>query len=70
MHPTQQRQPAHPEPRELMEQVVRGQLSRRAFIARAAALGCSASAIAGYLAACGPTPTPTAAPTPPPCSNG
>ncbi|HET8627550.1 MAG TPA: peptide ABC transporter substrate-binding protein [Thermomicrobiales bacterium] len=39
-----------------------GQLSRRAFIARAAALGFSASAIAGFLAACGgSSPTATSA---------
>ncbi|HEX5502052.1 MAG TPA: peptide ABC transporter substrate-binding protein [Thermomicrobiales bacterium] len=42
-----------PEPRALMRQLVEGQLSRRAFITRAAALGFSASAIAAFLAACG-----------------
>ena len=52
-----------PEPRELMRQVTDGRLSRRAFIARAAALGFSASAIAGFLAACGTSnPTATGAP--------
>ena len=45
------------EPRELMRQLTAGQLSRRQFLVRATALGCSASAIAGYLAACGATPT-------------
>ncbi len=41
------------EPRELMRQLIGGQLSRREFIQRAAALGFSTTAIAGFLAACG-----------------
>ncbi|HEX5503045.1 MAG TPA: peptide ABC transporter substrate-binding protein [Thermomicrobiales bacterium] len=56
----------HPEPREpreLMQQVITGHLSRRDFVRRAAALGFSASAIAAFLAACGGTsPTATSAP--------
>ncbi|HEX6738412.1 MAG TPA: ABC transporter substrate-binding protein, partial [Vicinamibacteria bacterium] len=51
------------QPRELMRQLTEGRLTRRAFIARAAALGFSASAIAGFLAACGgTTASPTSAP--------
>ncbi len=41
------------EAQELLRQVGEGRLSRRAFIRRAVALGFSASAIAGFLAACG-----------------
>ena len=52
----------HREPRELMRQLTTGRISRRAFIARAAALGFSTSAIAGFLAACGAAGTPTSAP--------
>ncbi|HET8630168.1 MAG TPA: peptide ABC transporter substrate-binding protein [Thermomicrobiales bacterium] len=56
----------HPEPREpreLMQQVIAGQLGRRDFVRRAVALGFSASAIAGFLAACGGTSPPaTSAP--------
>ena len=49
--------------RDLTDQLVAGRLSRRAFVARAVALGFSASAIAGILAACGTgTPTATTAP--------
>ncbi|MGN6561257.1 MAG: peptide ABC transporter substrate-binding protein [Thermomicrobiales bacterium] len=47
------------EPRELMRQLLAGQLDRRGFIRRALALGFSASAVAGFLAACGGTPTAT-----------
>lgn len=39
--------------RELMEQLTSGTITRRGFVVRAAALGMSASAIAGLLAACG-----------------
>ncbi|MGN6697217.1 MAG: peptide ABC transporter substrate-binding protein [Thermomicrobiales bacterium] len=38
---------------DLMRQMTAGTVSRRAFIARATALGFSASAVAGFLAACG-----------------
>lgn len=48
------------EPRDLMRDMTEGQLSRREFIKRAAALGFSASAIAGFLAACGASATATA----------
>ncbi|HET8625814.1 MAG TPA: peptide ABC transporter substrate-binding protein [Thermomicrobiales bacterium] len=48
------------ETRALIQQLVAGQLTRRAFIVRAAALGCSAPAIAGLLAACGGAPAATA----------
>ncbi len=37
----------------LMDQLTSGTISRRTFVVRAAALGLSASAIAGFLAACG-----------------
>ena len=49
-------------PRELMQQLTDGTLGRRDFVRRAAALGFSASAIAGFLAACGGTSTATTAP--------
>lgn len=45
-------------PRELARQVVAGHLSRRDFVRRAAALGLSAPAIAGVLAACGRSDAP------------
>jgi peptide/nickel transport system substrate-binding protein len=48
------------EPRDLMRQLMTGQLDRRGFIRRAIALGFSASAVAGFLAACGGSPTATA----------
>src|SRR5258708_2330487 len=48
----------------LARDLVAGRLSRRAFIARAAALGLSASAIAAVLAACGAAATVTAPPAP------
>ncbi len=51
------------EPQDLMRQFTNGTLGRRAFITRAAALGFSASAIAGFLAACGGDTTATVAPT-------
>ncbi len=46
----------------LLTSLTTGRLSRRQFIVRAAALGCSMSAIAAFLAACGSSsaPTPTA----------
>ncbi|MDQ2787969.1 MAG: hypothetical protein M3Y58_23565, partial [Chloroflexota bacterium] len=46
----------------LLTSLTTGRLSRRRFIVRAAALGCSMSAIAAFLAACGSSsaPTPTA----------
>ena len=46
----------------LAQDLQSGQLGRRRFIQRAAALGLSASAIAGVLAACGASATPTVAP--------
>jgi peptide/nickel transport system substrate-binding protein len=46
----------------LAQDLQTGQLGRRLFIQRAAALGLSASAIAGVLAACGASATPTTAP--------
>ncbi|MGN6564375.1 MAG: peptide ABC transporter substrate-binding protein [Thermomicrobiales bacterium] len=47
---------------DLVARLARGEVSRRNFIRRAAALGISASAIAGFLAACGgSSPTATAA---------
>lgn len=42
-----------PEPRDLMHQLIESHLNRREFVRRAAALGFSAPAIAGFLAACG-----------------
>ncbi len=52
-----------PTVRALAQDFTAGSLSRRQFIARAAALGLSASAIAGVLAACGAaTETPTSIP--------
>jgi peptide/nickel transport system substrate-binding protein len=55
------------EPRDLLGQTGDSRLSRRAFLARAAAIGFSASSIAGLLAACGgaastSTPAPTTTP--------
>ncbi|HEY8601095.1 MAG TPA: peptide ABC transporter substrate-binding protein, partial [Thermomicrobiales bacterium] len=49
-------------PRELMRQFTAGAIGRRDFVRRATALGFSASAIAGFLAACGGTSTATTAP--------
>lgn len=46
----------------LTRDLVANRLNRRQFISRAAALGLSASAIAGALAACGAATTPTSAP--------
>ncbi len=46
----------------MMQAVRRGRLSRREFMQRALALGCSASAAGGFLTACG-TPAATAVPT-------
>ncbi len=47
-------------PGELAMLVTRGALTRRAFIGRAVALGCTTGAIAAVLAACGGTPATTA----------
>lgn len=43
----------------LLRSLTTGRLSRRQFIVRAAALGCSTSAIAAFLAACGNSSSPT-----------
>jgi branched-chain amino acid transport system substrate-binding protein len=51
---------AHEDVHNLMQGVRKGQLSRRDFMKRAAALGFSASAIAAFLAACGASATATA----------
>jgi peptide/nickel transport system substrate-binding protein len=45
---------------QIQQELRTGQIGRRAFIRRAAALGLSATAIAGALAACGASATPTA----------
>jgi len=45
----------------LLRSLTTGRLSRRQFIVRAAALGCSTSAIAAFLAACGNSSAPTTA---------
>ena len=47
----------------LVEGIGSGQLKRRDFLRRAAALGLSSSLAAAVLAACGGTPTATPAPT-------
>lgn len=54
-------------PRDLLAQLAAGRLSRRAFITRLVALGCSASTIAALLAACSPNPL---AKSPPPPGQG
>jgi len=46
---------------QIQQELRTGQIGRRAFIRRAAALGLSATAIAGALAACGTSATPTVA---------
>ena len=52
------------EVRSLASDLLQGRLSRRAFVARAVAVGLSGPTIAAALAACGgASPTPTSAPT-------
>ncbi len=46
---------------QIQQELRTGQIGRRTFVRRAAALGLSATAIAGALAACGTSATPTTA---------
>lgn len=50
---------SRPEVQQLLDRLNQGQLTRRQFVVRAAALGLSASSVAAFLAACGAAAAPT-----------